>query len=332
MATLRLCLTLAFLASATGADAAGPELFRLSGDLERVHDPVIAQEGITYYLFSTNRGPDGHIPIRCSTDLHTWTSCGAVFPKLPDWVNRYIPGARSLWAPDISKFNGKYCLYYSASTFGKNRSAIGLATNETLDTKSPNYRWIDHGPVMQSYFENDFNCIDPNLVVDSQGQPWLVFGSFWSGIKMRRIDPLTGLLSPEDKRLYSLASRPRAPRRPNAIEAPFIVRDAGYYYLFVSFDFCCRGANSTYKIAVGKSREVTGPYLDRNGKPLLDGGGTPVIAGSQTWRGPGHPGFLVRPDADLMVFHAYNGISGVSALQISTIEWTDGWPRVAPLP
>ena len=308
------------------------EVYHLSGDLARVHDPVIAREGDTYYVFSTNRGPDGHIPIRCSKDLKQWSLCGAVFPRLPEWVNRHIPGARSLWAPDISFFNGRYHLYYSASTFGRNRSAIGLATNRTLNPKSPDYRWVDHGPVIQSYRESDFNCIDPNLVIDSEGRAWLAFGSFWSGIKMRRIDPATGMLSADDRTPYSLASRPRGPGRPGAIEAPFIVYKGDYYYLFASFDFCCRGANSTYNIVVGRSEQITGPYVDRAGTPMLEGGGTLLMKGTKLWRGPGHPGFLTRPEGDLMVFHAYHGETGTSALHVSSITWEDGWPRVGALP
>ncbi|HBY62348.1 MAG TPA: arabinan endo-1,5-alpha-L-arabinosidase, partial [Solibacterales bacterium] len=259
--------------------AAAQEVLPVTGDLERAHDPVIIREKDTYYVFSTNRGPAGHIPIRCSKDLREWKLCGAVFAELPEWVARTIPGARSFWAPDISYFNGKYHLYYSASTFGSNRSAIGLATNTTLDRTSPEYRWVDQGPVIESQKENDYNCIDPNLAFDAEGRAWLAFGSFWSGLKMRRIDPRTGMLSGEDSTLYSLASRPRAPGQPGAIEAPFILKRGGYYYLFASFDFCCRGVKSTYNTVVGRAERITGPYLDRSGKPMLEGGGTLLIEG-----------------------------------------------------
>ena len=315
--------------------ANAPELYPLDGDTSPVHDPVIIKEGDTYYLFST-RGS-----IRRSQDLHHWTLSGAVFDKLPEWAAREIPGVRgSYWAPDISFYQGTYRLYYAVSTFGKNDSAIGLVTNKTLNPESPEYKWVDQGMVFRSHKEDDFNAIDPNLATDEQGRQWLNFGSFWGGIKMRRIDPETGRLSPEDTRLYSLAARPRVPDPARldspgapAIEAPFIVRHNGYYYLFVSFDFCCRGAKSNYNIVVGRSREITGPYSDASGKPMMEGGGTQLIQGTSSWRGPGHEGILLQPGGpDLMVFHAYDGVTGRPSLQISTIVWESSWPRIAALP
>lgn len=311
---------LAALAVAAGA----PELYQLEGDITGVHDPAIIKAGDAYYVFST-RGS-----IRRSKDLHHWTICGEVFDKLPDWAAREIPGARGgYWAPDISFYKGTYRLYYAVSTFGKNDSAIGLAVNRTLDPDNPEYKWVDEGMVLRSHKEDDFNAIDPNLATDAQGRQWLDFGSFWSGIKMRRIDPATGKLSEEDTKLYSLASRPAA----RAIEAPFIVSHGGFYYLFASFDFCCRGAKSTYYIAVGRSRGITGPYADAEGKPMMEGGGTRLIEGTSRWRGPGHEGLLMQPGGpDLMVFHAYDGTTGRPSLQISTIEWTGGWPHIAQLP
>jgi arabinan endo-1,5-alpha-L-arabinosidase len=320
--------SVAILFSATRA-----RVLQLTGDLERVHDPVIIRSGGSYYVFSTNRAPQGHIPIRCSDDLHRWTLCGAVFAELPAWVNNEIPGARSLWAPDISSVDGRYFLYYSASTFGSNRSAIGLAINQTLNRNSPEYAWVDQGPVIQSYKQDPYNCIDPNLVIDQQGNAWLVFGSFWTGIKVRRLDRATGKLSSADATLYSLASRTGGPNQPGgAIEAPFLCRHGNYYYLFASFDFCCRGAKSTYNVRVGRSKDVTGPYIDRDGKPMMDGGGTLLLEGNERWRGPGHNGILQRPEGDITVFHAYDGTTGRSSLQISTIDWHDGWPEFGVLP
>jgi arabinan endo-1,5-alpha-L-arabinosidase len=313
-----------------------PELYKLDGDVSGVHDPVIIKEGDTYYVFCTRNS------IRRSKDLHHWTLCGNVFDKLPDWAAQEIRGVRGgYWAPDISVYQGIYRLYYAVSTFGKNESAIGLVTNKTLDPDSPKYKWVDQGMVFRSHKEDDFNAIDPNLVSDDKGRQWLSFGSFWGGIKMRRIDPDTGKLSREDTKLYSLASRPRGavvdrpdlPASVPAIEAPFIVRHDAFYYLFVSFDFCCRGVKSTYHIVVGRSSDITGPYLDVTGKPMMDGGGTRLIQGTSLWRGPGHEGVLLQHGGpDLMVFHAYDGTTGRPALQISTIDWEQGWPRIAALP
>ncbi len=316
-----------------------PEILALQGDT-RVHDPVIIREGDTFYIFSTSGRPGrGIIPIRCSKDLYNWTLCGHVFERLPEWATKEIPGARGAWAPDISYYNGSYHLYYSVSTFGRNNSAIGLVTNETLDPNNPNYKWVDQGLVVRSREgEDDWNAIDGNLVVVDKHNVWLTWGSFWGGIMMRRIDPETGKLSTEDTTLNCLASRPRTgphqtPPTEGAIEAPFIIRHGRYWYLFVSFDFCCRGAKSTYNIRVGRSRRVTGPYVDKSSMPMTEGGGTLVIeATTGKWRGPGHQAVLQDPSGDYLLFHAYDAKTGRSHLQISTMVWEEGWPRVGRLP
>jgi arabinan endo-1,5-alpha-L-arabinosidase len=314
-------------------------MFRLSGQT-RVHDPAIIRQGDTFYVFATGgRRGRGFVPILTSKDLHQWSSGGYVFEELPAWAPQEIPGTRGIWAPDISFFDGKYHLYYSVSTFGRNNSAIGLATNVTLDPNSPDYQWVDQGMVVRSREgEDDFNAIDGNIIVDKDTRVWLCWGSFWGGIMMKRIDPATGKLSDEDTKLYVLASRRRTgehqtPPVTGAIEAPFIILHDNYYYLFVSFDFCCRGVDSTYNIRVGRSSEVTGPYVDRDGKAMTEGGGMLVIeATTPHWRGPGHEAVLQDASGDYLVFHAYDGSNGRSHLQISTIAWEDGWPRVAALP
>jgi len=316
-----------------------PGLLKLSGDL-LVHDPVIIREKVTYYVFCTGGGRRGGIiPIRCSTNLTDWKRCGSVFDSLPQWATNEITRARGAWAPDISWFNGKFHLYYSLSSFGVNESAIGLAVNETLDPASPRYQWVDEGLVVRSRpGVDDFNAIDPNLVIEDRRHVWLCWGSFWGGIKMRRIDPQTGKFSATDTNLYLLASRPRSrshetPPVEGAIEAPTIVRRGGYWYLFASYDFCCRGTNSTYNVKMGRARNVTGPYVDRDGKPLIEDGGTPVVEAVTTkWSGAGHQTVFADSGRDYLVFHAYDARTGQAQLQISTMVWENGWPRVAKLP
>ena len=155
---------------------------------------------------------------------------------------------------------------------------------------------------------------------------------------MRRIDPATGKLSAEDTSHHTLSSRPRkgeqqTPPVDGSVEAPFIVKHKDWWYLFVSFDLCCRGVDSTYNIVVGRSKNVIGPYADRDGVPMTEGGGTQVLkATTENWKGPGHCAVLQEPDQDYLVFHAYHGKTGRSELKISTISWQDGWPVVAPLP
>jgi arabinan endo-1,5-alpha-L-arabinosidase len=229
--------------------------------------------------------------------------------------------------------NGRYCLYYAISTFGSQVSAIGLATNPTLDPADPGYHWTDQGPVIQSNPSVNYNTIDPSILLAGDGTMWMTFGSFWGGIKMKKIDPATGKLSTTDTQMYALSSRDRAQPIGGSVEAPFIVRHGDYFYLFVSFDRCCRGANSTYNVVVGRSRKVTGPYLDKDGKGMQEGGGTLVIASTTpSWKGPGHEAVLQEPGGDYLIFHAYHGTTGRSFLQISTMSWEDGWPKAGALP
>ncbi len=287
-----------------------------------VHDPVVIRERDTYYLFCSGRG----VPVRRSRDLFAWERIGCVFDEdVPAWAKAEIPAARDVWAPDISFYNGRFHLYYAVSTMGSQRSCIGVATNRTLDPASPDYRWVDHGKVIESFPDKvDYNAIDANLARDERGDPWLVWGSFWTGIKLMRLDAATGKPSKRDGRIHALAARPGN----TAIEAPFLVRKDGYYYLFVSFDQCCRGVASNYKILVGRSQRITGPYTDYNGRPMLEGHATLVLAGYGPWRGPGHNGILLEKAGDWIVHHVYDArLQGAPTLQVRPLLWSaDGWP------
>lgn len=327
-------------APVSGPAAEEPRVVPVLGDVQGTHDPSIIKDGDTWYLFATT-SPNGktpeQLPIRCSTDLTNWKACGYVFPETPQWIKRESPGTKELWAPDISYFDGRFHLYYAYSIFGKNTSGIALLTNQTLDPHSPGYRWVDEGLVLASRTEDDFNAIDPNLILDEKGQAWLSFGSFWSGIKMRKLDRKTGKLATDDTGVYSLAARyrpadadiskPGLPPDYQAIEAPFIVHHGDYYYLFVSYDLCCRGTRSNYRTLVGRSREVTGPYLDAAGKKMSDGAAVPLLDANSKWLGPGGQAILLQKDGDIIVFHAYDAKTGKPSLQISTLTWTGGWPH-----
>jgi arabinan endo-1,5-alpha-L-arabinosidase len=299
-----------------------------------IHDPVLTRQNGTYYLFGTGNG----VTVWSSKDRKSWTAEKPVFATPPAWAQRDVPGFKEhIWAPDISYHNGQYSLFYSISTFGKNRSAIGLATNKTLDPKSPDFKWNDHGPVIESVPGRDmWNAIDPNLVRDERGTPWLTFGSFWNGIKLVQLRPdLTGPAEPAQWR--TLARRPRTATLTDslpgdgAVEGPFIFRRGDYYYLFVSFDYCCRGPQSTYKMMVGRSKAVTGPYLDQAGTPMEQGGGTLVLQGNADWFGVGHNAVATFDKVDYLIFHGYDGHDrGRPKLRIEPIVWSAaGWPTVA---
>ncbi|KRA75050.1 ABC transporter substrate-binding protein [Caulobacter sp. Root656] len=314
---------------AAPAMAEAPLNDRMTGDLSPVHDPCIIRQDKTYHLFCTSQANQkpGLIHWRTSPDLVTWTLIGAVMPALPDWAQGEVPGVRGAWAPDISLINGRYHLYYALSTFGKNRSAIALQTTPTLDRSDPAYGWRDEGVVLASKPSDDFNAIDPNIVATPDGRVWMSFGSFWSGLKLVEIDPSTGKPRP-GAALAAIAARPR----PSAIEAPCIVERDGWFYLFASFDFCCRGADSTYYTVVGRSKAVAGPYVDRDGKPMIKGGGLIVLHAdldpAKRFKGPGHVAVLREGSRDHIVYHAYDARKGgVPTLRIQPLGWTDdGWP------
>lgn len=299
-----------------------------------VHDPVMTKEGDTFYVFSTGPG----ITYYESKNLKDWTLTGRVFPDEPSWARRIAPGfGGHLWAPDVYEKEGKFYLYYSVSAFGKNTSGIGVTVNETLDPDAENYRWVDQGIVLQSVPERDFwNAIDPAIVEDDEGTPWMSFGSFWGGLKLVKLDDdMTRLAEPQE--WHTIAKRPGrqtnddADPGEGAIEAPYIFKKNDYYYLFVSFDKCCRGMDSTYNIRVGRSKNVEGPYVDRDGKPMNEGGGTLVLEGTDNWVALGHNAAYTFDGTDYLVFHAYETAdNAVQKLRILPMSWDNDWPQVDP--
>jgi arabinan endo-1,5-alpha-L-arabinosidase len=298
---------------------------KYTGTDTRVHDPVIAQEAGVYYLFGTGDG----IAVHSSTDLHHWQPEPPVFAEPPSWTYEVTSDFKGhIWAPDISRHDGRYYLYYSISSGGKNTSAIGVATNETLDRESPDFHWQDQGPVVRSIPNRDlWNAIDANVITDADGTPWMAFGSFWGGLKLVKLAP-DRLSLAEPQVWHSIAKRKRSvlvdarEPEPAAIEAPFIFKKNGYYYLFASWDYCCRGVDSTYKIVVGRSKQLQGPYLDKSGKDMAKGGGSLVLSGNDQWPGVGHNSVYSFNGRDYLVFHAYDAAdNGRSKLKILEIDW-----------
>jgi arabinan endo-1,5-alpha-L-arabinosidase len=262
---------------------------------------------------------------RVSLDLRKWTKQAPVFAALPTWARAKVPGATGFWAPDISFRDGTYWLYYSVSTLGSRRSVIGLATNTTLDAADPAFRWVDRGLVWETTDADNYNAIDPNSIVAPDGKVYLAFGSYWSGLKAIALDRVTGKPT-AGAAPQPLASRPGA----DAIEGACIVRRGAYHYLFCSHDFTGRGLESTYKVVVGRASSPLGPFADRAGKPMLEGGGTTVVASDPYWRGPGHNAVLQDGDKWWLVYHALDPQHNAALkLRIDPLRWTaDGWPEV----
>ncbi|SDN99222.1 arabinan endo-1,5-alpha-L-arabinosidase [Alkalicoccus daliensis] len=313
----------------TGEPAAEAGMLTMEGDTgdyvpgetdDPAHDPAMTEKDGTYYVFSTGIERDpadpGGIFVRESsgTVAGPWESIGEI--PTPEWVEEYQPN--HLWAPQVHEDEGTYYLYYAASSFGSNNSAIGAAVSETPgDPES----WEDQGPVITSgYGETDYNAIDPH-VFEAEGDLWMVFGSHFSGIQLTRMeDPLTA-----SEETSMIASRPEDEH--NAIEAPTIIERDGYYYLFTSWDQCCSGTDSTYKIAYGRAESVEGPYEDEDGTLLSEGGGNILLESEGAQIGPGGQDIYREEEQDYLVHHYYDGdADGVIRMQVRELSWEDGWP------
>src|SRR5574344_1634556 len=297
-----------------------------------IHDPVAIKQKGTYHLFFTGQG----ISALSSKDLKTWKVERPLFHDDPSWINDALPGFRGgYWAPDIIYYQNRYHVFYACSAFAKNTSVIGHASSPTLDPQSPEYHWTDHGMVIQSVpYRDMWNAIDPNIIIDEKGTPWMDFGSFWGGIKLVNLtNDLMKVAQPEE--WHSICRRPRTftlddnDPGDGAVEAPFIERHNGYYYLFVSFDYCCRGLKSDYKVAVGRSKTIVGPYLDKNGKSMANGGGTIILKGNKDYAGIGHCAVYNFDGKDYILAHGYSiKDEGLSKLILREITWINDWPVV----
>ena len=302
-----------------------------------VHDPVMAYENGMYYLYCTGHG----ITQMTSSDRKHWALSQEgvlIDEKIPAWTHDSVPGFTThIWAPDVIKYRGKWYMAYSCSTFGKNTSAIGLLSNASLSNKEG---WKDEGCIIASKGGRDnWNAIDPNFIIDEKGKPWMAWGSFWDGIQLIPLDKKTmhvkkGAKPQTIARRHALGDTSAEPNPTskfagtNAIEAPFIMKHDDYYYLFVSWDYCCRGIKSNYRVAVGRSKKVFGPYLDKEGKDMREGGGTLILEGDKKeFEAMGHCSAYSFPDGDYFFCHGYSvAKNGASILVEKKINWTkDGW-------
>lgn len=282
-----------------------------------IHDPSMYSTGSTYYVLSTH----GTLHAHQSSDGVTFDDDGYALSALPAWTNTYTGSSGDLWAPDASVHNGVYWLYYAASTFGSTNSAIGLATSSTGVPGT----FVDSGAAIYTSAScSGSNAIDPASVVDTTGNAWMVFGSWSNGIHIVPVDNTTGI--PTGAACTQLAYHPSG----TGIEGSYILAHGGYYYLFASIDSCCDGTSSTYRIVVGRSSSITGPYTDRGGTAMTSGGGTIVLSAHDVVNGPGGQTVYSDSTGDYLVYHYYDGNNnGAPALGIKQLQWTsDGWPVV----
>lgn len=287
------------------------------------HDPSIVRDnrGI-YTLMTTNN----LLEIRQSTNMVNWTSRDRIFNSLPSWMTSIYSTIENIWAPHICFRNGRYWVYYCGSSFGSNNSVIGVASTPTLDYQASNYAWTDHGEVFRSTTINNYNAIDPELLVDKNGRVWMSFGSFWQGLRMIEIDPSTGKRLASNTTIYNIASR-----NGGAIEGPSTIEHNGYYYLFSSWDACCAGTSSTYRTMVCRSSNPNSGFVDKNGTALTSNASTELLKQYGRYYGPGGGSAFRDGRRDYYVLHYYNANqNGAPTLQIREIVWTaDNWPILA---
>lgn len=291
----------------------------LPDNLVRAHDPELFYDGKTFHIVASHEG----IVHYTSTDLLNWTRQPPLLPQSPQWVKDALKNDRpGIWAPSIARLGDQFGVFYSGSTFGSQRSTIGLLTASSLDAKS----WKDAGKIVESFPRMPFNAIDPALVTTPDGKLFMAWGSWNRGIYGMWLDPKTGQPIDENAKPFHLAARPGS----DALEAPYIHYHDGYYHLYTSFDFCCRGGASTYKLMVGRSKEITGPYVDRDGKPLLEGNASLVIRSCENWIGPGQCSVAEKDGKLWFAHHYYEGrMNGMPIVAIRPLYFdADGWPLV----
>jgi len=236
-----------------------------------------------------------------------WTSGSTVFSGSgPSWIQNYVPGfAGSFWAPEIVASGDTFLCYYACSSWGSQYSCIGLATAKALSGP-----WTDRGVVVYTTSSSSENAIDPFIF-----KGYLTYGSFFGGIRMALLDSLTG--KPADTVRIAVAS--------GDCEASAMTENNGYYYLWINRGNCCQALLSTYHVQVGRSTNITGPFLDKSGVDLNDGGGSDIVTSSGRYIGPGCMGF----NAEKAVYHFYDGENnGDPKLMTAKLTYSNDWPVI----
>jgi arabinan endo-1,5-alpha-L-arabinosidase len=304
--------------AAVAAILCSAPIVALDGD-PAMHDPstIVLHDG-RFYAIGTGAG----LPISVSEDGWSWRRAGTMMQGAaagrpgPDVLAR---GGNNTWAPDVIRSVDKYFVYYSAPGT-QPKAAIGLLVGTTLDANAPDFRWEDGGPVVWSDGVEDSNAIDPGVFRDpTNGSLWLTYGSYFGYIRLVQLNPKTGQRLYPDQKPVNIAINS---------EASIVIFRDGWYYLLVTHGSCCAGANSSYNIRMGRSRRITGPFVDNMGIDMLQGGGK-LLVGSAGHIGPGHFGLLDLGDGVQkfsMHFEADLDRGGISVLDIRPLLWRDGWP------
>lgn len=280
-------------------------------------DPTFIKGDDGYFYAYSTQGRLGDIPIFRSPDLVNWEYVSCAFPK--GSVRPAVLPDGAFWAPDIIKLGDKYVLVYSQSKWGEETlNGLGLAVAD-----SPTGPFIDLGKLFTSEEIGVRNSIDPAFVLTDDNDLYLLWGSF-SGLFMIELDA-DNLTVKDGAEPFQVAG--------NAFEGSHVFKHDGKYYLFASVGTCCEGDNSTYRVKVGRSDSPMGPYMDRNGQPMLENNATLVVEGDEYSKGPGH-GSQITTDDNGRTWYLYHGyINGRSKegrmMWLDEILWDDeGWPYI----
>lgn len=317
------CVTLATI-GAFGVSAVSAADWYAKDNLQPGHDPSMIRFEDGYALMSTNN----NLQLWTSEDAYTWRDHRATVGGVPKWAYTYAPKTEGIWAPDIFYMNGEYRVYYCVSEFGKRNSAIGYQATTSIVPGTTGYGWKDHGHVFHTKDGTDkFNAIDADVVRDTDGNYWMAFGSFGLGIQLIKLDAKTGYQASDDKTVYNIARR-TSKASGGAEEGPSLIEYGGKYFLFTAWDKCCQQGptieQTTYKTAYGRADKVTGPYKDRAGYDMANGGGTILMERYGRYVGPG--GGEAFQDLNRVRFvHHYYDLNGdkYNHIHIRDVVFTD---------
>lgn len=288
------------------------------------HDPDIIRYEDGYALMTT----DNHLLMQTSEDALNWKKNDPAMPQFEKWLYTYAPNMIDIWAPHIKYVGGEYRVYYCGSEMGIRSSGMGFMSSKEIDPAKPGYGWKDQGEVIHTVKSDAYNAIDATVIKDLQGKVWMGFGSWGTGIHVIELDEKSGKVATGAK-MTNIANRGGS-----GVEGASLIEHNGKYFLFTAWDNCCKtGANlegNSYKTVVNRANAVTGPYLDRNGKTALNGGGTILLQRYGRYYGPAGGEAFEDINRQRFVNHYYDkSDTGRAKIQVRDIVYTeDNWPEL----